>query len=274
LKPCVFNLVKTRVFSLYKFMVKSDSNDLKAANSGLITVRNLGFRRAKRWIFRDLNFTIQQGEFIALVGPSGAGKTTLLSCLCGLLKADEGEIWVRPDLLSKPQAPVDYRCHFGIIFQNLNLISNADLLTNVQCGRLGRYGFLRTLLGLPKKERIEAYDLLSDLGVGADPYKWVSEMSGGEQQRVAIARALFQSPSLYFADEPVSNLDTYYAGRVLGLLRQQASQLGRSVVCVLHDPALINRWADRTIALHPDDPNAWRIREVRPPASELKGANL
>ncbi len=246
----------------------------QADENVVISARGLGFRRGERWIFRGLDLTVRKGEFIALVGPSGAGKTTLLSCLCGLLQPQEGEVWVRPNAVANPQQPRACRRHFGIIFQSLNLISNADLLTNVQCGRLGRYGFLRTLLGFPGNESCEAYQLLADLGVGADPYKWVSEMSGGEQQRVAIARALFQSPALYFADEPVSNLDTYYAGRVLGLLRQQASQLGRSVCCVLHDPSLISRWADRTIALHPDDPSAWRMRDVRPQAKELQGAGL
>jgi phosphonate transport system ATP-binding protein len=240
----------------------------------VICARGLGFRRGDRWIFRGLDLTVRKGEFIALVGPSGAGKTTLLSCLCGLLNPHEGEVWVRPDATTNQQTPRSCRRHFGIIFQSLNLISNADLLTNVQCGRLGRLGFFRTLLGFPGKERSEAYRLLADLGIGANPYKWVSEMSGGEQQRVAIARALFQSPALYFADEPVSNLDTYYAGRVLGLLRQEASQLGRSVCCVLHDPSLISRWADRTIALHPDDPGSWRIRDVRPQARELEGAGV
>jgi len=240
----------------------------------VIKATGLGFRRGERWIFRGVDLTIRRGEFLAFVGPSGAGKTTLLSCLCGLLPAHEGTVWVRPDSNSQPQAPKACRQQFGIIFQSLNLIANADLLTNVQCGRLGSYGFLRTLLGFPRKDRLEAYRLLADLGVAADPYKWVSEMSGGEQQRVAIARALFQSPALFFADEPVSNLDTYYAGRVLGLLRQQANTLGRSVCCVLHDPALISRWADRTLALHPDDPTAWRIRDVRPQAREPMGANI
>jgi ABC-type phosphate/phosphonate transport system ATPase subunit len=95
-------------------------------------------------------------------------------------------------------------------------------------------------------------------------------MSGGEQQRVAIARALFQQPNLYFADEPVSALDSYYAGRVLGLLRQEADLPAKAVVCVLHQAEHIQRFANLALSLDPTNPRGHKIRRVSPGMSEAK----
>jgi ABC-type phosphate/phosphonate transport system ATPase subunit len=105
--------------------------------------------------------------------------------------------------------------------------------------------------------------LIADLGLGGYAHRWVGETSGGEQQRTALARALFQEPELLLADEPVSNLDSYLTGRVLGLLRQEASQHRRTVFCVLHNPELVDRFADIVLSLDPRDPQGWRLRAVR-----------
>lgn len=232
----------------------------------ILQVRNLGFQRAGRWLFRELNFDLQAGEFVALVGPSGVGKTTLLSCLAGVLEPSEGSIeWSLSGYSNA--CPIQVRHRFGIIFQDLQLSPNADLLTNVMCGRLARLSSWRTLFGFPQDYKIEAYRLLHELGIGQAPYKWVSEMSGGEQQRVAIARALFQEPDVYFADEPVSNLDTYYAGRVLGILRQEAQEKQRAVFCVLHNADLIQRFADIALSLNSQHPGVCKVRRIRESAS-------
>lgn len=236
---------------------------LPDSQAPVLSARGIGFRRGDRWLFRGIDLDIYPGDFLALVGPSGVGKSTLLSCLCGMLDPSEGSIQVqlKPD---EPRLPAELNRYFGIVFQELQLTANADLLTNVLCGRLGRYHCLRTLFGFPSELRTEAYHLLCELGIGQDPHKWVSQMSGGEKQRVAIARALFQEPELYFADEPVSSLDAYYAGRVLGLLRQEADEQAKAVVCVLHSAEHIQRFADVALSLNPNDPTAHKIRHVRP----------
>lgn len=236
----------------------------------VLTARGIGFRRSGRWLFRDIDLELHPGDFLALVGPSGVGKSTLLSCLCGMLQPTEGSVTVQLNGATSSH-PIDLRRHFGIVYQELQLTPNADLLTNVLCGRLGRFNCLSTLLGFPKSLRTEAYRLLCELGIGENPHKWVSHMSGGEKQRVAVARALFQEPEIYFADEPVSSLDAYYAGRVLGLLRQEADEKAKPVVCVLHNAEHIQRFADVALSLNPNDPKAHKFRRVRPKCKEAEG---
>ncbi len=227
-----------------------------------LSVRNLGIRRGGRWLVRNLDLDVPRGSFLAVVGPSGVGKSSLLACLAGILKPTEGEVKYRctEGCLHAPQ---DFRRRTGIIFQNFMLTPNNTVLSNVLCGRMGRYSGLRTLFGFPKSDRREAYAILDDLGLGGYLHRWAVEISGGEQQRTAIARALFQQPELFLADEPVSNLDGYFSGRVLGILRQEASVRRRSVFCVLHNPEFVARFADKALSLDPLNPEGWRLRDVR-----------
>lgn len=227
-----------------------------------VRVSELGVRRADRWLFRGLNLTVPRGAFVAIVGPSGAGKSTLLACLAGALAPDEGEIRLcsRDGVLAPPQ---QCRPRIGCVFQRFLLVENSTVLANVLCGRLGRLPWWRTLFRAPRAEREAAFAIAADLGLAPHTHRWVAELSGGEQQRTAIARALFQEPEIYLADEPVSNLDTYLTGRVLGRLRQEASQHGRTVFCVLHDPELVDRFADLVVSIDPTDPYGWRVRPAR-----------
>jgi phosphonate transport system ATP-binding protein len=151
----------------------------------------------------------------------------------------------------------------GIIFQHNLLVPTASVLTNTLAGRLGRHSGWRTLFGFPREDRCEAYRILRDLGLGAQVHRWSCQTSGGEQQRTAVARALLQEPDLYLADEPVSNLDAYLTGRVLGLLRQEAREKGRTVLCVLHSAELVERFADQALSFDPEKPENWKLREVR-----------
>jgi phosphonate transport system ATP-binding protein len=233
----------------------------------VLQARGLGCRRGGRWLFRGLDINIHAGDFLALVGPSGVGKSTLLGCLCGQLEPCEGE--VRINLLGRPEPPRARRQAFGIVYQDLQLTQSADILTNVLCGKLGQLSTWRSIFGFPRKLREDAYALLCELGIGADPGKWVSQMSGGERQRVALARALLQDPEIFFTDEPVSSLDSYLAGRVLGLLRQQADLQARPVICVLHQSEHINRFADLSLSLHPADPYGHKLRHIRPGPEEV-----
>lgn len=226
-----------------------------------VTARGLGLKRGERWVFRHVDLSIPRGAFVAVVGPSGVGKSSFLACLAGMLAPSEGSVafCCRNGCRHTPE---DFQDKTGMVFQNNLLVPNNTVLTNVLCGRLGRYGWWRTLFGFPKGDKEEAYRILCDLGLAAYPHRWSCETSGGEQQRTAIARALFQEPELYLADEPVSNLDAYLTGRVLGMLRQEASNKGRTVFCVLHNAELVARFADYALSFDPVREGSWKLREV------------
>lgn len=226
-----------------------------------LSIKGLGLKRNGRWLFRNLNWEVPRGSVVGLVGPSGVGKTSLLNCLAGLADPTEGTITFSCNAGCLHQAP-NYQKRVGIIFQNLLLSQNTSVLRNVLCGRLGRYPWWRTLFRFPRADKNAAALLLADLGLSAYLHRRAGEISGGEQQRTAVARALFQEPELLLADEPVSNLDAYLCGRVLGILRQEARQNRRTAFCVLHDPALLERFADFALSLDPISPEKWRVREI------------
>ena len=229
-----------------------------------VHLRNLGIRRGERWLVRGLTADLPRGALVAVVGPSGVGKSSVLASVAGLLAPSEGEVVVRcaQDGPHRPDDAEIQRCT-GFVFQHNLLVPTATVLNNTLAGRLGRYPAWRTLFGLPGADRRAAYRILCDLGLGANIHRWSCQTSGGEQQRTAVARALLQEPDLYLADEPVSNLDAYLTGRVLGLLRNETREHGRTVLCVLHNADLVERFADLVLSFDPADPANWKLREVR-----------
>jgi len=226
-----------------------------------VAARGLGLKRGDRWLFRGLDLDVPRGTFVAVVGPSGVGKSSFLACLAGLLEPTEGSVALH-DRAGATHAPAAVRGATAVVFQNNLLVPTSSLLDNALCGRLGRHHWWQTVVGFPRADREEAYRILCDLGLGDKINRWVCETSGGEQQRTAIARALLQEPELYLADEPVSNLDTYLTGRVLGILRQEAAQRGRTVFCVLHNPDLVERFAELVLSFDTSGDGAWKLRKV------------
>ena len=227
-----------------------------------LELRNFGLKRGERWLVRGLDLVVPRGAFVAVVGPSGVGKSAFLSAVAGLLDPTEGEVVVRCHE-GCHHRPLEMQHCTGIVFQHNLLVPNATVLTNTLAGRLGRHSAWRTLFGFPREDRAAAYRILCDLGLAAHVHRWSCQTSGGEQQRTAIARALLQEPDLYLADEPVSSLDAYLTGRVLGLLRQEAREHRRTVLCVLHSADLVERFADLALSFDPGEPHNWKVREVR-----------
>lgn len=193
-------------------------------------------------VLRDVDFTIPDGSFVAVVGPSGSGKTTLLGLLAGLDVPTRGTVVLDGHDLS--QLDEDARARLrgekvGFVFQSFQLIPTLTALENVQ---------------LPRELRGErhtaprAAELLERVGLAGRGHHFPTQLSGGEQQRVAIARAFSNAPRLLFADEPTGNLDSESGMRVIDLLEQIHREAGATVVLVTHDPALARR-AQRILRL-------------------------
>ena len=201
---------------------------------------------------KPLDFCLRRGEFLVVAGPSGSGKSTLLAIISGLLTPTEGRVAVLGrDLRDMSRDAFDrFRLeHFGFVFQGFHLLPALTALEQVSIV-LERQGLQRPAAAARARATLERVGLGGRLG------NRPSELSGGEKQRVAIARALAKQPQLIFADEPTSALDSDNGRQVTRLLRDVAIDAGASVVCVTHDPRLIEH-ATRVIrmedgALRPD----------------------
>lgn len=188
---------------------------------------------------RDMSFTIEQGEFVVIVGPSGAGKTTLLNMLGGMDSATSGTIMLdgaRVSSFNRKQL-TQYRRHdIGFVFQFYNLVQNLTARENVE------------LASQICRDPLDADEVLAAVGLADRVRNFPGQLSGGEQQRVAIARALAGGADVIFADEPTGALDSRNGRAVLSMLRRIADDPKRSVVMVTHDLEAASM-ADRILVL-------------------------
>jgi phosphonate transport system ATP-binding protein len=230
-----------------------------AADPPHLRIENLTVERGGRVLIRELSVAVPRGRFIAVIGPSGAGKSTLLETLAGMLPHHAGSITYccQRRCLHDPSG---FRGRVGIVFQQLHLARNATALQNVLAGALSRHPWWRTLAGFPAAEQSLAQRCLDALELGVHRHRLVRRLSGGEQQRVALARALVQQPELILADEPVSQLDASLAARVLALLKDESRRSARTILCVLHDLALVDRFADAVLSLNASRHTGWQWR--------------
>jgi putative ABC transport system ATP-binding protein len=193
---------------------------------------------------REVDLTVQPGEFVAVMGPSGCGKSTLLHLLGGLDRPTSGRVSIDGHALADlPDAALAElrRRRMGFVFQFYNLIPVLNATENAALP-----------LVLDGKRQAEAHahaaDWLRKVGLGDRLTHRPDQLSGGQQQRVAVARALVTEPLLILGDEPTGNLDSRASDEIAGLLRQAASEWGRAVVMVTHDPR-IAAYADRIVFL-------------------------
>jgi len=185
---------------------------------------------------------IEAGQVTLIEGPSGSGKTTLISILGLLLKPTTGEVWLEgrnvANLTERDLPPLRAR-NFGFVFQGFNLFPALTALENVAMA-------IQMKDPKAKDPRGEAIRLLDLVGLSSRSHHLPADLSGGQKQRVAIARALGGNPPIIVGDEPTAALDTKTALSVMELLRSLASDHGRAVVVVTHDPRL-ERFADRVV---------------------------
>lgn len=186
---------------------------------------------------RDVNITIQQGEFAAIVGKSGSGKTTLVNMITGVDHPTTGEVCVGNALvhqMSETKLSQWRGLNLGIVYQSFHLLPGLNLIDNIMlpmdfCGIYSR-----------KKSRERALELLHQVGLEEHARKKPSEISGGQQQRVAIARALANDPALLIADEPTGRLDSVTSEAIFSIF-QDLVHSGKTIVMVTHDPNLAQR---------------------------------
>ncbi len=186
---------------------------------------------------RDVNITIEKGEFTSIVGPSGSGKTTLLNMLGGLDKPTSGEVMVNGEKITgmKDSRLIDFRLkNIGFVFQHYNLIPVFTARENVS--------FIMLLQNRDKNEMMKRTDaLLEQVGLGDRKDARPKEMSGGQQQRVAVARALASEPKFILADEPTANLDSNSAMNLLDIMERMNREEGVTFIFSTHDQRVIDR---------------------------------
>lgn len=193
---------------------------------------------------RGVSFSVDRGEFTAIVGPSGCGKSTLLNIVGGLDNPSDGKILVEGKDLSvlKENKLIDFRlAKIGFVFQSYNLIPVLTAKENI--------ALIMELQGIGKKERGDrAMDLLRAVGLEGKEDKKPSELSGGQQQRVAVARALASEPSFILADEPTANLDSVSTNNLLDIMADINREKGTTFIFSTHDQRVIDK-ARRVIRL-------------------------
>jgi len=201
---------------------------------------------------RDVNFQVEDGEFLAVIGLSGSGKSTLLRCINRLIEPTSGKIiWNDMDVTAAPASELrNIRRQIGMIFQQFNLVKRSTVLTNVLSGRLGYVNPYQSLFNyFSSMDQQRALENLKQLGLEDKAHVRADSLSGGQQQRVGIARALMQEPKLVLADEPVASLDPVLAHSILKYLEQMNKERKITVLCSLHFLDLVHRYATRAIAL-------------------------
>lgn len=203
---------------------------------------------------KNANFTINEGEVVAIIGVSGAGKSTLLRCINRLLEPTSGEVFIDgKEILhcSERKAQI-IRCKMGMVFQNFNLLQRSLVIRNVLMGRLGYISTMRSLFFSRAYSRDDfdiALDCLRRVGLEDLAYRRVDALSGGQQQRVGIARVLAQQPSIILADEPISNLDPTRAREIMNLLHEIHRRERLTMVVSLHNIEIAKEYASRIIGM-------------------------
>jgi phosphonate transport system ATP-binding protein len=201
----------------------------------------------------NVSFSVEQGEFLAVIGLSGSGKSTLLRCINRLVEPTEGQIiWNGVDVTSANQSDLRLiRRKIGMVFQHFNLVERSQVITNVLAGRLGYVNPALSLVNrFPESDTEAALRQLERVEITEQAYKRADELSGGQQQRVGIARAMVQEPEMILADEPVASLDPVLAHSIMQYLEKINQEDGVTVLCSLHFLDLVHRYADRAIALN------------------------
>ena len=201
---------------------------------------------------KNVNLTIDQGEFVAIIGLSGAGKSTLIRTINRMIDITEGQLIVDGvDVMTlHGKSMRRFRRKIGMIFQSFNLVTRSTAIKNVLTSMVPDMGFFRVLLGLfTREQKMQALEALDKVGILDKAYTRCDQLSGGQQQRVALARTLNQSPSIILADEPVAALAPVTAHQVMSDFKRINEELNISVLINIHHVDLALKYATRVIGI-------------------------
>lgn len=230
----------------------------------MLKVENIGKSFGKNEVLKDISFSLNKGEVLAIIGSSGSGKTTLLRCLNFLETPQKGKISVGDEVLfdsdgEAAKSDLDIRrkrLHFGLVFQNFNLFPQYKVIENItlaptlmakeQIRENGSYKGAKNMKQAQQAIRGEAESLLRRVGLYEKRNSYPCDLSGGQQQRVAIARALALDPDILCFDEPTSALDPELTGEVLKVIRSLADKK-MTMIIVTHEMTFAHDVSDKII---------------------------
>lgn len=195
----------------------------------MITVRNLHKSFGKVEVLKGIDYYVEKGEKIVIVGPSGSGKSTFLRCLNLLEQPTSGEIWFDGELITDPRTNINkIREHMGMVFQNFNLFNNLTIMGNITLAPV------KLKLMSQEEANETALKLLKRVNLTEKADAYPSQLSGGQRQRIAIVRSLAMNPKVMLFDEPTSALDPEMVGEVLDVMKELADS-GMTMVVVTHE---------------------------------------
>lgn len=201
----------------------------------------------------DINLTINEGEFIAIIGLSGAGKSTILRAINRMLEITSGKIEMDGIDIStyKGSDLRKYRSQIGMVFQSFNLVNRTTALNNVLTSKAANMSVIATLFArYSKQDKIHALECLDKVGLFDKAYTRVDQLSGGQRQRVALARTLAQTPKIILADEPVASLDPVTAKDVMDDFKRINEEFGITVFANMHHVDVALEYATRVIGIN------------------------
>ena len=210
----------------------------------ILEIRHLSKSFGSNAVLRDIDFTVEKGDVISIIGASGSGKSTLLRCINLLETPTGGEIWYNGENVCGPRvnAPA-YRAHVGMVFQSFNLFNNMTVLENCMVGQI------KVLKKSKEDARENAMRYLTKVGMAPYINARPRQISGGQKQRVAIARALAMEPEVLLFDEPTSALDPEMVGEVLNVM-QDLAQEGMTMLVVTHEMAFARDVSSRVVYMN------------------------
>lgn len=210
------------------------------------------YAKSKEKALNDINLTIEQGEFVAIIGLSGAGKSTLIRTINKMIDISDGELIVNGSDVKnlKGKRLRHFRQQIGMIFQSYNLVNRVSVLKNVLLAKVASLNWFKSLFGIfSKEDKIKALEALDQVNILDKAYVRADQLSGGQQQRVALARTICQNPEIILADEPVAALDPVSANQVMKDFKHINEEYNITVLINIHHVDLALKYAKRVIGI-------------------------